>query len=334
MAKDGKVWAGTTDGILILSLKNNKVSIEPMKEPEHLEDGLMSSDIVNVACGQDGTMWVGTNSGGLSHTTEKDANGGWKFKNFGVEDGLPSEEIHSLTFDEKGNVWFATDHVLCSFDTKKKIFTTFSQLDGVDDTMCSEGSAMMAGNGKIVFGTMNGYYVIDRKKLTNKTGSLLKLRITDFFLNDELQSPRLTQNYDYYVPESKRVIIPSHSTMFSFRFAALNYQLQHRIVYQYKLDGYDHDWQNADKTHKVNYGDVPSGTYKFQVKAFLLESPEAYDMRTIEVVIPPYFIFSSKAVWIYMLLVAAGLLYGLWWYQERLKKKFAAETINKEENNS
>ncbi len=334
LAKDGKIWAGTTDGILILSLKNNKVSIEPMKEPEHLEDGLMSSDIVNVACGQDGTMWVGTNSGGLSHTTEKDTNGGWKFKNFGVEDGLPSEEIHSLTFDEKGNVWFATDHVLCSFDTKKKIFTTFSQLDGVDDTMCSEGSAMMAGNGKIVFGTMNGYYVIDRKKLTNKTGSLLKLRITDFFLNDELQSPRLTQNYDYYVPESKRVIIPSHSTMFSFRFAALNYQLQHRIVYQYKLDGYDHDWQNADKTRKVNYGDVPSGTYKFQVKAFLLESPEAYDMRTIEVVIPPYFIFSSKAVWIYMLLVAAGLLYGLWWYQERLKKKYAAETINKEENNS
>lgn len=334
LAKDGKVWAGTTDGILILSLKNNKVSIEPMKDPEHLEDGLMSSDIVNVACGHDGTMWVGTNSGGLSHTTVKDANGGWKFKNFGVEDGLPSEEIHSLTFDEKGNVWFATDHVLCSFDTKKKIFTTFSQLDGVDDTMCSEGSAMMAGNGKIVFGTMNGYYVIDRKKLTNKTGSLLKLRITDFFLNDELQSPRLTQNYDYYVPESKRVIIPSHSTMFSFRFAALNYQLQHRIVYQYKLDGYDHDWQNADKTHKVNYGDVPSGTYKFQVKAFLLESPEAYDMRTIEVVIPPYFIFSSKAVWIYMLLVAAGLLYGLWWYQERLKKKYAAETINKEENNS
>ena len=332
VAKDGTVWAGTTDGILILSMHHNRVKIEPLKEPVRLEDGLMSPDIVNVACDKNGTMWVGTNSGGLSHTTQQDESGAWIFKNYGVENGLPSEEILSMTFDEKGNVWFATDHILCSFDTTKKIFTTFSQLDGVDDTMCSEGSATLAGNGKIIFGTLNGYYVIDRKKLTNSTGSLLKLRITDFFINDELQSPRLTDTYDYYVPESKRVIIPSHSTIFSFRFAALNYQLQHRMVYQYKLDGYDKDWQNADKTRRANYSNVPAGTYKFQAKAFLLESPEAYDMRTIEVVIPPYFIFSSKAVWVYMLIIASGLLYGLWWYQERLRKRLAPQTEAQEES--
>lgn len=328
VAKDGKVWAGTTDGILIMSLRNNNVTIEPMKGPERLEDGLMSSDIVTLACDANGTMWVGTNSGGLSHTVEKDDRGAWKFKNFGVQEGLPSEEIYSICFDEKGNVWFATDHILCSYDTKKNIFTTFSQLDGVDDTMCSEGSAMMTGNGKIIFGTLNGYYVIDRKKLSNSTGSLLKLHITDFFVNDELQSPRFTNTYDYYVPESKRVIIPSHSTMFSFRFAALNYQLQHRVVYQYKLDGYDKDWQNADKLRKANYSDVPAGTYKFQVKAFLLESPEAYDMRTIEVVIPSSFIFSSNAVWFYMILIGAGLLFGIWWYQEKLKKQALGKTKN------
>ena len=63
--KSGKVWAGTTDGIIIMSLNNNKVTIEPLKEPEKLEDGLMSNDIVNLACAPDGTMWVGTNSGGL-----------------------------------------------------------------------------------------------------------------------------------------------------------------------------------------------------------------------------------------------------------------------------
>ncbi len=323
VAIDGKVWAGTTDGIIIMTLKGKDVSVEQLKEPENLQDGLMSTDIVNLACDKEGTMWVGTNSGGLSHTTGQDDSGAWTFKNYGVHDGLPSEEIYSMTFDEKDNIWFATDHILCSFDTKKKIFTTFSQLDGVDDTMCSEGSSMMGADGKIYFGTMFGYYVIDRKKLKNSTGSLLKLRITDFYLNDELQSPRLTDTYDYYVPESKKVTIPDHNTMFSFSFAALNYQLQHRVVYQYKLDGYDREWRNADKLRKANYSDVPSGTYKFQVKAFLLESPDAYDMRTIEVVIPPYFIFSPNAVWLYMFIVCAGLLYGLWWYQERLRKKLA-----------
>ena len=330
LAKDGKVWAGTTDGILIMSMHNNNVSIEQMKMTERLEDGLMSYDIVCLASDAKGTMWIGTNSGGLSYATKRDEQGAWMFKNYGIADGLPSEEIRSITFDEKNNVWFSTDHMLSSFDVKKQIFTTYSQLDGVDETMCSEGSAIMAEGGSILIGTLNGYYTIDRKKLKNERGSLLKLRITDFYLNDELQSPRLNQTFDYYVPENRRVVLPSHGDEFAFRFAALNYQLQHRIVYQYKLDGYDREWVNADKSRMAHYRGVPAGTYRFQVKAFLLESPEAYDVRTIEVVIPPSFLFSPTAVWIYMVLLAIGMLYGLWWYQERLRKR-ANTPINEQE---
>ena len=328
VAKDGKVWAGSTDGILIMSLKGDEVTVEQRQDPENLQDGLMSNDIVCLACDKQGTIWVGSNSGGLSHTVSQEPSGAWTFKNYGVADGLPSEEIRSITFDDKGNVWFAADHILCSFDSTKKIFTTFSQLDGVDETMCSESSAMVGEHGDILFGTMNGYYTIDRKKLKNATGSLLKLRITDFFLNEELQSPRLNDNFNYYVPEARHVTLPNNGFRFGFRFAALNYQLQHRVVYQYKLDGYDSDWRNADKTRTAMYDGVPAGTYRFHVKAFLLESPENYDIRTIEITVPPLFIFSGTAIWIYMLILAVGGLWLLWWYQKRLFKKYApkAET--------
>ena len=317
VAKDGKVWAGTTDGILIMSLHNNNVTIEKLKEPEVLEKGLMSNDIVNLACDKAGTMWVGTNSGGLSHATKQDEQGAWMFKNYGVEDGLPSEEIRSITFDERGNVWFTTDHILCSFDVRKKIFTTFSQLDGVDDTMCSEGSAILGDDGKIIFGTLNGFYVIDRKKLTNSTGSLLKLHITDFFLNGNLQSPRLGSEYDYYVPESKKVVISSEATSFAFRFAALNYQLQHRVHYQYKLDGYDKEWRNADKSRMATYENVGGGKYKFMVKAFLLESPDAYDLRSIEVEVESGMLLSPVALSIYAILLLVALGGGIWWYRKQ-----------------
>lgn len=329
LAKDGKIWAGTTDGILIMSLHNNIVSIEQVQTPEEMQKGLMSNDIVSLMCDPAGTIWVGTNSGGLSHTTKRDANGTWQFHNYGIADGLPSEEILSLTCDEKGNIWLATDHILCSFDVKKKIFTTFSQLDGVDDTMCSEGAAMMGADGKIYFGTLNGYYTVDRKKLANSTGSLLKLRITDFYLDDELQSPRLNSNFDYYVPESKSVTLPSNNSVFAFRFAAMNYQLQHRIVYQYKLEGYDEDWINANNTHRADYSGVPAGTYRFQVKAFLLESPEAYDLRTIEVIVPPHPLFSFWAILIYVLLII--LLLAIGYSIHRKKRNHAHEIAEKED---
>ena len=319
---DGNVWAGTTDGLLLLSINDGSVSIETMRNSEEYPDQiLMSNDIVYLARDKQGSMWVGTNGGGLSHTTGKDSKGVWLFESFGSKDGLPSEEIKSITFDHSGNVWFATDHVICSYNVSKKIFTTFSSLDGVDETMCSEGAAITLPNGNILFGTLNGYYTVDRKKLVTDHGSLLKLRLTDFFVNDELMTPRLNGYYDYYVPDAKAVTLPKHNSLFAFRFAAMNYQLQHRVHYQYRLEGYDEKWVNADKSRMASYANVPTGTYTFQVKAFLLESPDKYDMRTIVVTVPPYFLLSSSAVWAYMVLAVVLALTLMFWKQNQLKKR-------------
>ena len=325
--KDGKVWAGTTDGILIMSIEKGNVVVEKLAQSEDEPDAiLMSNDIVCLARDNHGMMWVGTNGGGLGHTTGKDSNGNWLFENFGSKDGLPAEEILSITFDKRGSVWFATEHILCSFDTGKRIFTTLSTLEGVDETMCSEGSAISLPDGKILFGTISGYYIVDRNKLVNSNAAMLKLRFTDFWLDEELQSPRKTSIYDYYVPDSREVKLPSHSSSFSIRFASLNYQLQHRVHYQYKLEGYDRDWINATKDRIAAYSNLPAGTFKLIVRAFLLESPEKYDQKEISITVPPPFLFSTSATWFYMLLVAAVSLLLLFWRQKQLtmqtKKKY------------
>ena len=316
MDKEGKIWAGTTDGILTMQIRNNNIILQPLEMSDDMTKCLMSNDIVCLATDSHGTMWVGTNSGGLSRAVKKDSKGRWEFENFGIEQGLPSEEIYAVTFDNKGNVWFSTEHILCSFDPQKKIITTFSSLDGVDDTMCSEGAAITLSNGNVIFGTLEGYYFVDRNKLVTKKGSLLKLRITDFFLNGIIQTPRMPdQAFDYYVPESKKVKIPESNSTFAFRFAALNYQFQHRIHYQYMLEGYDDEWQNAGKDRMATYSNLSGGTYQFKVKAFLLESPENYDIRTIEVVVP--YSFTSFIVYFILLLLVAGLVY--YWYRRRHK---------------
>ena len=319
--KDGKIWAGTTDGILIMELKNHKVSIERLGNSEEEPDKILqSTDIVYMTSDAHGDIWVGTNGGGLAHAIGTDSKGTWLFESFGTQNGLPSEEIKSITFDLDGNVWFATHHILCSFNVSKKIFTTFSNLDGVDETICSEGAAITLPDGRILFGTLYGYYTVDRKKLTTNNGSMLKLRITDFFINDELVSPSRNNYFDKYIPEAKAVELPEHNTVFAFRFSAMNYQLQHRIHYQYMLEGYDMEWRNADKSRMATYADVPAGTYRFKVKAFLLDSPDKFDMRTITVTVPPYFLLSSNAIWLYMALIL-GLALGLmFWRQNRLNQ--------------
>ena len=326
--KDGNVWGGSTDGIIVMSYKNGKIDINPMENAESEDHILMSTDIVCMRRDSEGKMWVGTNGGGLSRTLSQDSKGNWLFETFGAKDGLPSEEIRSITFDQRGNVWFGTDHVICSYDPKKGIFTTFSSLDGVDETMLSEGAAAAVGTDEVYFGTLNGYYIVDRKKLMASTGSLLKLHITDFFLNDELQSPRFNGNFTEYPPECKTIEIPTRNATFTFRFASLNFQLQHRVHYQYMLEGYDKDWQNAGKDRTASYSGVPGGTYRLKIKAFLLESPEKFDMRTIEIIVPNSILLSPVAIAIYfvILLIAAILLYA-----RRKNQRRSVSDIDQEE---
>ncbi len=314
---EGNIWAGTTDGILILSYKNNKVNVEKLQMPEAGEQMLMSNDIVCMKCDNKGTMWLGSNGGGLACTIGK-KDGLWLFENYGARDGIPSEEIRSITFDQRGNPWFATEHILCSFDIANKIVTSFSYLDGVDETVLSEGNAVTLGNGDLLFGTLDGYYVVDLKKLMASSGSLLKLQITDFLIDNEIQSPRLNKNFDYYIPSSRSVKLPSRRGEFAFRFAALNYQLQHRVHYQYMLEGYDDDWHSANNLRTATYSNVPGGTYTFKVKAYLLESPDQYDIRTMEVIVPSPFFLSKPALIIYGV-IAVFLLLALF-YKIRSKR--------------
>ncbi len=333
MDNEGNIWAGTTDGILVMSYKDKKMVIKKLAMAEEGDHMLMSNDIVCLKKDAKGTMWVGTNGGGIGYTNSKDANGAWIFENFDAKNGLPSEEIRSITFDHRGNAWFATEHIICSFDAEKKIFTTFSSLDGVDETMLSEGGATTIGNGNILFGTLDGYYIVDRKKLMTSQGSLLKLHITDFYINEELQSPRLNKTYDYYVPVSRKVTLPYHDANFAFRFAAMNYQLQHRVHYQYMLEGYDKEWQNAGKDRMAFYNDIPAGTYHFKVKAFLLESPDKFDLRSIEVVVPSLSFLSPTALWIYASILLLLILFLLYKHRKSLpflKKKKAEATVAEE----
>lgn len=324
--KEDNVWVGTTDGLLLMKYKDRKVEITNLYD--HTKDGyhINSSDIVCIAISPQGEVWVGTNGGGLCHCLGKDQESGlWMFETFGSKDGLPSEEIKSITFDQQGQVWFSTEHTICSFEPKRKVFSFFSIQDGVDNTICSECAATTLPDNRMLFGTVNGFYTVDKKKLASNTGSMLKLRITDFFMDDELMTPRMNRYFDSYIPESKRVVLPNDYGSFSVRFASLNYQLQHRVHYQYKLEGHDENWINAGKDRMATYDNLNAGTYQLHIRAFLLESPGKYDERIIEIVVPHTFLLSSDAIWLYMfLLIALGIIVMLW-RQRRIAAKTREE---------
>ena len=85
-------------------------------------------------------------------------------------------------------------------------------------------------------------------------------------------------------------------------------------------EGYEEDWHNADKTRTATYSGLPAGTYEFKVRAFLLESPDKYDLKSITIVVPPHFLLSKSAVWIYMILAAVIAITLLYIKEERRRR--------------
>ena len=71
------------------------------------------------------------------------------------------------------------------------------------------------------------------------------------------------------------------------------------------------------------------------MKAFLLESPDKYDMRTIEVIVPTYFIFSRTVMWIILVALFFGGTYLLTRLRKKIYKKlrqlFSSKKKKKEE---
>lgn len=323
---EGFVWAGTTDGILRMKYADKHITIERLSEHISPSHPISSNDIVCLAMSPKGVIWIGTNGGGLCRCLGRDEDGKWMFENYNSKDGLPSEEIKSITFDLHGDIWFSTDHILCSYNDQKRVFSSYSIQDGVDNTICSECAAITLPNGNMLFGTIDGYYKVNKTKLAEANTSAMKLRITDFFYNEELMSPRTSELFAEYIPESKSVTMPDTKASFAFRFASLNYPLQQRIHYQYLLEGYDKEWNSADKDRTAHYTDVPSGKYKFKVRAFLLEAPDKFEERVIEVIIPNPFLLSSDAVWLYMAIVALTAIGSIYYRQKWLSRRNAPES--------
>ena len=318
--KEGNIWVGTTDGLLVMSYRNGVIKTEKASGMYAGANGLKSPDVVCLACSPDGTVWIGTNGGGISRCTGRGSDGKWKFETLKTKGSTPSDEVKSITFDRFGNVWFATDHNICSFDTRKGIISSFGVQDGVDDTSCSEGCAVALPDGKLLFGTINGYYIVDRKRIGSQAKSGLRLTITDFWLDGKRTPLDCTAANGHGKSACATVALPHHGSSVEFCFASLNHKLQQRVHYQYLLEGYDKTWHDADETRTAAYSGLPAGTYTLRIRAFMLESPDSGEQCTVVLRVPPHFLLSAKAVWIYIVLIVLTAILLLHVRQKRLAR--------------
>ncbi|MCI0601897.1 protein kinase [bacterium] len=249
---EGKLWIGTIGGGL-KCLKNGRLVTYTTK------NGLADDVVLSLLHDNEGTLWIGTGGGGLNRFTDE------KFTTYAVRDGMFDNNIMAILEDNKKNLWMSCNKGIFRVskkelndfaDGKLKSVTSFAydEADGMKSRECNGGtqpSGWKTKDGKLWFPTLEGLVVVDPEHMTK----------------NELPPPVLVEKIVVDGVPTGTSDIAAGKEKFEFHYTALSFLIPDRVKFQYKLEGFDADWIDADTRRVAYYTNLPPGSFKFSVKA-------------------------------------------------------------------
>ncbi len=247
---DGNIWAGTENGLCRYNEQTKKwkryVNIPGNEKSIH------NSNVRSLCLDKKGTLWIGTNGGGLNRYNKEQDN----FTHFTIENGLADDQIYTLLCDNNGMLWMGTNHGLCRFNPEDYSCKNFTDKDGIQNYEYNTGAALKLKDGTLLFGGVAGYNIIDPDKIENKKSKPPVVVITSFKIFDK-ETPLGNNNLRLNYNENNLAI----------EFAALSYFQNQDNHYAYMLQGVDHNWIFSDTRRYISYSQLKPGDYTFKVKA-------------------------------------------------------------------
>jgi signal transduction histidine kinase/ligand-binding sensor domain-containing protein len=237
-------------------------------------DGIGAGRVSDLQFDDDGALWVST-EGGLSRLKNN------RVATLTSKNGLPCDTVHWAMEGDDRSLWL---YMACGLvriarseldawvaavdkgqDTTQRLqVTVFDNSDGVR-SLASPGhyhpQVAQTPDGKLWFLPWDGVSVIDPHHLPfNKLP--LPVHI------EQVTADRKTywQNLSGDASSSQPRLPPLVRDL-TIDYAALSFVAPEKVLFRYKLEGHDPDWQNVGARRQAFYNDLPPGNYRFRVAA-------------------------------------------------------------------
>jgi len=284
----------------------------------------LSNDIINyILEDKKGRLWVGTLNGlNLFNPATQ------TFSKYFQKDGLPNNVIQGMLEDKKGNLWIATNNGISRFDPEAKTFQNYEYNDGLQGAVFNRGACLKTLNGDMFFGGSRGFNIFNPDSIRANT-LVPPVYITDFqVFNQSVKPGEKGSPLKTPIIDADGLTLSYKQSVFSFEFTALNYSLQEKNQYAYKMEGFDKDWNMVGTQRKATYTNLDPGEYTFRVKASNNDGIWNEEGASIKIFITPPF---WKTAWFTTLLIvlAIGGVYAI--YRSRTKAKMRQLEENKRE---
>ncbi len=331
---DGRIAVGTQGGLNII--EGGKV-----KEKYGADEGIENTSILCIAEGGDGTIYAGSDGGGIYAVKDKSV------KNFGFGCGLGEGVVLRMAKDEDSaseSYFVSAGSSLYYFETDKG---SFSKLDNFNK---GPGSIfdLYDRDGRLWLLQNNGIYSVDKSQLLagqtaeaeiygfchGLTGSLnantwnymdskgrlyLATRsgisifgfqgVDNCIPRGVIQSVQVDDNV-YEHPDS--LSLSKDVQRLTISFAALSYSDTSDFEITYMLEGFDKEEKAlfGDKTEMVSYTNLPGGDYTFRLRIFDPENPENGYEYTLPLTKEKAF-SEMPVVWALAVLIVSAIIGGI-----------------------
>jgi len=303
--RDGAVWVACKNGIFRLQAGTVK--------HWSTDDGLSGNNVLWICEDASGTIWAGLATG---IARLKDG----KAKNITVDNGLPDNWIYAIVPDDIGAFWCDSGRGIFrvsrkSLDdfadgkTARVDCQLFKDLEAVKFTgrTDQEYSGCKTPDGRIWFPSPWGLVMIDPAHLpVNRIAPPVHIGTV------QGDGKAFSHASDIVVP-------PGHGEL-KIGFTALSFIAPERVRLRYQLEGFDHDWVDAEGRREAYYTNLKPGRYTFRVTAANADGIWNPLGDSVRIEVRPHF---SQTTWFYLLcgclaMLVLAVLYG--WRIRRLQK--------------
>lgn len=312
------ICVGTSGGLIMF--KTNFKSFEGIEYKHYAQmpndiSSLSNNDVHGVCITSENEMYIATLGGGVNKAIGFDKDGfPIGFKAYTYKEGLPSDVTLSIVEDQNKCLWISTENSLTRFSPETEVFESFSEIKRIMSTNSfSEASTCRISSGKLMFGFSGGVLSFDPNRIKNST-FVPNLVLSDFQIFN--QDVEIGENSPLSVSiDNADIIELTHKqNSFSIGYAAIDYENPGSVLYAYKLDGFDKDWNFVQKQRIANYTNIPKGKYLFRVKSTNNEGVWIENERTLPITVKPSFWETIFAYCLYFLTFALLVSLGFYFF--------------------
>lgn len=269
-----------------------------------------------------GFYWLASSTKGLLRLSKDGKN----IKQYSVKEGLPSNTLVRIESVDDRYLWISTISGICRFDTESGEVLNFNHKDGLPANEFLERISAKTNDGRIIFGSMAGFTIIDPSKV-NSDASRTEVLISDItFQNQSIRNPEGKQFLKQPLEDTKEIRLPYNKNSFSIHFFSKNKSFSKYNNYAYRLIGLEKDWIYLGEANYASYTNLSPGKYTFEIKSADKSQDEMTTKLVIQIQSPWYLRWYAYLVYLVIFFIILYLfIYGFIKRVELKKEKEISE---------